>query len=83
MEDDDVAQKAVKMFLNTNRFPELQICGPHTKPHGVRGFSKHYHMWFDPKLGHVICAMCQIPCAFFEFTSTLNKPWVRILPPQE
>ena len=40
-EDADVAHKYTKMFLNTNQFPSFTFCGPHTKPHGVRGLSKH------------------------------------------
>ena len=43
-EDDDVAHKYVKMFCNANQFPSLPFFGPHIKPNGVRGLSKHYHM---------------------------------------
>ena len=50
--------------------------GPHTKPHGVRGLSNHYHMRFYPKLGHDICAIRGITCAYSECTFMLEKPWI-------
>ena len=46
----DVAHQDVRMYCNTNQLPELPFCGPHSKPYGARGFSKHYHFRFDPKL---------------------------------
>ena len=54
-DNSDVSHKDVKMYCGTNQFPELPFCGPHTKPHGARGLSKHYHLRFDTKLGHGIC----------------------------
>ena len=42
----DVELKDVKMNCNTNQFPELPFCGPHYKPNGARGMSKHYHLRF-------------------------------------
>ena len=33
----------VKIYCNTNQFPTLHFCGPHSKPHGARGLGKHYH----------------------------------------
>ena len=39
-----VELKYVEMYCNTNRFPELTFCGPHSKPHGTKGLSKHYHL---------------------------------------
>ena len=41
-----VEHKYVKMYCNTNQFPELSFYGPHSKPHGARGLSKHYHLCF-------------------------------------
>ena len=38
--------------------------------------SKHYHLRFDPKLGHRICEIRHIPCAFVGCTSMLDKPWI-------
>ena len=29
----NVAHKDVKMYCDTNQFPVLTFCGPHTKPH--------------------------------------------------
>ena len=58
----DVELKDVKMYCNTNQFPTLLFCGPHPKPHGARGLGKHYHLWFDPNIGHGICAIRRIPC---------------------
>ena len=34
--------KDVKIYCNTNQFPELLFSGPHSKPHVARGLSKHY-----------------------------------------
>ena len=47
-----VELKDVKMYCNTNQFPELLFCGPHSKPHGARGSSNHYNLRFDPKTRH-------------------------------
>ena len=41
----DVEHKDVKMYCNTNQFPYLSICGPHSKPHYARGLS---HRWELP-----------------------------------
>ena len=49
-DDDDL--KYVKMYCSTNKLPELMFSGPHSKPHGARRLSKHYHLRFDPKLGN-------------------------------
>ena len=38
----DVELKYVKMYCNTNQFPTLPFCGPHSKPRGSRGLGKHY-----------------------------------------
>ena len=46
----DLKHKYVKMYCNTNQFPELSFCVPHSKPHGARGVGKDYHLLFDPKL---------------------------------
>ena len=46
----DAELKDVKMYCNKNQLPELSFSGPHTKPHGARELSKHYHFRFDPKL---------------------------------
>ena len=58
-----VELKDVKMYCNTNEFPVLPFCGPHSKPHGSRGLSKNYHLHFDPKIGMGVCAIRRIPCA--------------------
>ena len=47
----------VKMFCDMEKFTELQLCIPHTKPYGVRALGKHYHVRFDPKLGNRKCAI--------------------------
>ena len=41
--------KDVKVYWNTNQFPELSFAGPHSKPHGTKVLSKHYHLRFDPQ----------------------------------
>ena len=50
------------------------FCGLHPKPHEARGLGKHYHLRFDPNIGHVICAICCIPCSCVWCTSMLDKP---------
>ena len=54
---------SVKISCATTHFPPLPSCGPHAKPHGMRGLSKHYHFQIDPKLGHGKCKIRLIPCA--------------------
>ena len=68
------------MYCITNKFPALLLCGPHSKPHHVRFFSKHYHLRFDPKLGNGVCAIRRIPCACVACTSMLYKPWISGIP---
>ena len=68
------------MYCDTNQFLTLLLCGPHPNPHGTGGFSKHYHLRFDPKLGHSICAIRRIPCYCVACTSMLDKPWISIIP---
>ena len=76
----DVTHQDVKMFCNTNQFPSLPFCGPYSKPHGARGFSKHYHLRFDTKLGNGVCSIFRIPCGFVACTSILDKPWISGIP---
>ena len=65
--------KDVKMYCNTNQFPASTFCGPHSKPHGARGLSKHYHFRFDLKLAMGECAIQRIPCACVACTPMLEK----------
>ena len=60
-----VAHQYVKMYCNRSKFPALSFFGPHSKPHGARGLSKHYHLRSDQKLGNGVSAIFRIPCAFF------------------
>ena len=69
-----VELKYVKTYCNTSQFPELSFNGPHSKPHGARGLSKHYYLRFDTKLGIGVCAIHRIPCACVACTSMLEKP---------
>ena len=71
------------MYCNTNQFPELSFCGLHSKSHGARGLSKHYHLRFYPKLGMGIYAVRNIPCAYVACTSMLDKPRISGIPPDE
>ena len=48
----DIAHQDVRMYCNTNQLISLPFCGTHSKPHGARGLSKHYHLCFDPKLSN-------------------------------
>ena len=59
----DVELKYVKIYCSTNQFPGLLLFGSHSKPHGARVLSKHYHLRFDPKLGMVVCEILRILCA--------------------
>ena len=64
------------MYCKKNQSPELPFCGPHSKPHGPRGMSKHYHLRFDQKLGNGVCAILRIPCACVSCTSMIEKTCV-------
>ena len=64
------------MYCDTNQLPALTFCGPHRKPRGSRGLSKHYHLRFDPKLGHGICDIFHIPCACVACTAMLDQAWI-------
>ena len=75
----NVAHKYVKIHCYTNQIPTLPFYGSHPKLHGARGLSKHYHLLFDPNLGHVICAIHRIPCTRVAFTSMLDKPWISVI----
>ena len=66
----------VKIYCNTNQSPELLFSGPDSKPHVLRGLSKHYHLRFDTKLGMGVCKNCHIPHACVAFTSILDKSWI-------
>ena len=68
------------MYCDTNQFLELRCCGPHPKPHGARGLSKHYHLRFYPKLGHGICATQCIPRDCVACTSMIDQPWIYCIP---
>ena len=76
----DVSHQDVKIYCNTNQFPELSFSVTHYKPHGARGLSKYYHLRFDPKLGMGICESCRIPCDCVACTSMLDKPWISGIP---
>ena len=53
----DVTYKDVKIYCDKNQLPVLPFFVPHPNPCGARGLSNHYHLLFDPKLGHGICAI--------------------------
>ena len=72
--------KDIKMYCNTNQFPALPFCGPHSKTHGARGIGKHSHLHFDPKLGMGTCAILRIPCVCVSCTSILDKAWISGIP---
>ena len=72
-DNDDVAQKDVKMYCDTNQLPALPFCGSQPNSHGARGLGKNYHLRFDPNLGHGICAIFRIPCDCARYTPMLEK----------
>ena len=64
------------MYCDTNQFPVLPFCGSYPKPHGARGLGNNDHIRFDSNLGHGICAIRRIPCAYDACTSMLDQPWI-------
>ena len=71
-----VQHKFVKMSCSSMQFHELLFCGPHAKPHGVRGLSKDDHLLLDPKLGNGKFVVIRIPCACISCKNILAKPCV-------
>ena len=71
----DVSHTSVKMSCSAIQFLVFPFCGPHAKPHGLRGLSKHYHLQIEPKLVCGNCKIQQITCACVECTNILDKPW--------
>ena len=78
-----VEHQDMKMYCKTSQLPALSFWGPHSKPHGKKGLSKHYHLCFDPKLGMGICAILRVSYACVACTSILDKPWISGIPPDE
>ena len=76
----NISHKDVKMYCNKNQLPALPFCVPHSKPHGARGLSKHYHLRFDTKLGNGVCEFRLIPCSCVACTSMLDKTWISGIP---
>ena len=71
----DVNHQYMNMYSATTQFSELHLIGPHNKPHGVRGLGKHYHIHFDPKIGHDTCEISHIPSDYSLCTYMLDQPW--------
>ena len=71
-DNDDVVHKYEKIYYDTNQLPALPFCGPYTNTHGERGLSRNYHLRFDTKLGHGICAIRHIPCVCVACASILD-----------
>ena len=68
--------KSVNMSCASMQLNALLFCGPHAKPHGVRGSSKHYILRLEPKWGDGKCAIRRIACAYKACTNMLDKTWV-------
>ena len=68
------------MYFDKKQFPELPFFSPHSKAHIERGFIKHYHFRFYPKLGHGICATRRIPCACVSCISMIDQPCISGIP---
>ena len=73
----------MRVYCNTNQFPELPLCSPHSKPHGARGLRKHYHLRFNLKLGNGVCAIIRISCNCVACTSMIYKHWISGIPPDK
>ena len=69
----DVTHKDVKINSNTNKFPALLFCGPHSKPHDARGVIKHCYFIFESELGNGVCAIHRISYACVACKSMLEK----------
>ena len=76
----DVAHQYMKIYCNTNKFPELSFCGSHSKLHWSRGLSKNYHLVSDPKIGNGVYEILCIYCARVACKSILYKPWISGIP---
>ena len=48
----DVTYIGVKMCCVPKQFPPFTFCGPQSKPHGVWGLRKLYHLILNKKLVH-------------------------------
>ena len=79
-DNDAVSHKYVKTYCNTNKFPALTFCGPHSKPHCAGGLSKYYHLLSDPKLGNGACAILRISCSCATCKSMMEKPCISGIP---
>ena len=42
----DVAHQDIKIYYNTNQFPELLFYGPYSKTYGARGLSNNNYFSF-------------------------------------
>ena len=49
---EDMNHSDVEIYFHTTQFSAFKLCGPHNKPHGVRGLIKHYNIILDPKIGY-------------------------------
>ena len=59
-----VHHKSVKISRASTQFPALPFCGPHEKPHVLRGLSKDDHLRLNPRLVNGKCAVRFIPCSY-------------------
>ena len=78
-----VELKDLKMYCNTNQFPSLPFCGPHSKPQVASGLSKNYHLRFNPKTRYG--SMCNSPytMCFCCIKSMLETNWIHSIPSDE
>ena len=67
-DNSDVDHFTVKMIFNSTHFPALTFFVQYTKPHVVRGLSKHYVFHLETKLVQGICVILFIPCACVDLT---------------
>ena len=70
-----VSHTSVKMSYVTTKFHALPFCGPHIKPHRLRGLSKNYHLQIYPKLGNEKCALKRITCVCVACINILDNLW--------
>ena len=53
----DVSHQDVRIYCNTNQFPEWPFGGTHSKTRGARRLIKNYHLRSDTKIGNGVCAI--------------------------
>ena len=65
----------MKLQLNKQLSPSLNILNGKTSPYGIKVVLRHYHFRSDTKLGPGVVALRIIPYSCHYFTQQLSLPW--------